>query len=185
MVKSCFKILLILGGLGLAAIVGLVVIVGNNDGPDSNGTGASEGEPTTPSYYIGDIVKVQDVSWTVLEVEDHGDRLKSDNAFQEDARSSGRFIEVRFQVESLSTDGSMFGGVPLRDSRGRDYDPFEDRIWYLPDDQTCVLENLNPNVPKVCAEIYEVAADAEGLTFVATDLNPFMGGEAEIQLRQE
>lgn len=183
--KSCFKVLLILGGLGLAAIVGLVVIVGTNNEPGSDRNGVTEGETSAPSYYIGDIVKVQDVSWTVLEIEDHGDRLESDNAFQEDARTAGRFIEVRFQVESLSTDGSMYGGVPLRDSRGRDYDPFEDRIWYVSDDQRCVMENLNPNVPKVCAEIYEVAADAEGLNFVATDLNPFMGGEAEIQLREK
>ena len=69
------------------------------------------------------------MAWTVLEVEDQGDQLKSDNSFQEDARTSGRFIEVTFRIEIFSTDGSMYGGVPLRDSRRRDYDPFENRKW--------------------------------------------------------
>ena len=37
-------------------------------------------------------------------------------------------------------------------------------------------------MPRVCVEIYELAADAEGLTLVETDLNPFTGGDSEIPM---
>ena len=204
--KSCLKFGLM--GLGLLVVIVIVVVVvfavGVDSPPSSPASGGSAAsgsadstatragsaakvvEPMTlPSFYVGDTVQVGKVAWTVLEALDHGNVLKSSNSFQDDAQTGGRFIEVKFQVVTSSLEGDTYAGVPLRDSKGRSFDPYDDRIWYLSEDLLCMFENLNPDVPRMCAEIYEVAADAEGLFFVATDLNPFMGGEVAIKLVRE
>ncbi len=152
-------------------------------------TNTSEPSPTetpipvpTSAPQVGEDVRVKDVRWRVLGAEDLGTELKSDNQFIDNVTTPGRFIQVRFEFENLTKDMLSFGGVSLRDSQIREYNDYSDALWFIPDNERCIFENINPNIPKTCTTIYEVAADAAGLVFVATDLAIFGNGEVEITL---
>jgi len=153
-------------------------------------TNTSEPSPTetpipapTSAPQVGEDVRVKDVRWRILGVEDLGIELKSDNQFIDNVTTPGRFIQVRFEFENLTKDMLSFGGVPLRDSQGREYTDNSDTYWIVPDNERCIFEKINPNIPKTCTTIYEVAADAAGLVFVVTDLEIFENNESEIDLR--
>jgi hypothetical protein len=45
--------------------------------------------------------------WKIFAAENLGATLKSDNAFIEDRTTSGRFVQVRFEMENLSKDLAM------------------------------------------------------------------------------
>lgn len=132
---------------------------------------------------VGEDVRVDEVRWRMLSAEDLGDTLSSDNRFVDSKTTSGRFIQIRFEIENLSNDMLTFGGVDLVDNRGREFASYSEAIMFLPDGENCsFMENLNPNIPKICTVIYEVAADAAGLKIVASDLKIFGSDEKEIDL---
>ena len=132
---------------------------------------------------MGEDVRVDEVRWRMLSAEDLGDTLSSDNRFVDSKTTSGRFIQIHFEIENLSNDMLTFGGVDLVDNRGREYASYSESFMFLPDEEECsFIENLNPNIPKICTVIYEVAADAAGLKIVASDLKIFGSDEKEIDL---
>ena len=127
--------------------------------------------PAAPSaYQVGDDVRVDEVRWKVLEAADLGKTLKSTNQFVKDKTTSGRFVRVRFELENLSKDMLTFAGLDLVDDQGRTFKPSSDAFQFIPSEESCVLENLNPNVAKSCTAIYEVPANATGLKAQAGDL---------------
>jgi len=72
-------------------------------------TSAEETTPsqTTPSettYGIGDVVKFDDSKWIVVAAKDNGSILKSNNMFQKEASTDGKFITVRFKVKNLTLE---------------------------------------------------------------------------------
>ena len=132
---------------------------------------------------VGEDVRVDEVRWHVLSAEDLGDTLSSDNRFVDSKTTAGRFIRVRFEIENLSNDLLTYGGLDLVDNRDREYTSYSESFMFLPDEEECsFIENLNPNIPKICTVIYEVAADAAGLKIVASDLKIFGSDEKEIDL---
>ena len=139
--------------------------------------------PPTPAYrQVGTDVIVSEARWFVFSAEDLGNELTSDNPFIDPERTAGKFIQVRFQVENRSSDLLSFGGIPIRDSAGREFSSYSGSYGFIPDGENCIFENLNPNVPKDCTFIYEVATDASGLLLVVTDLEPFESGEDLVYL---
>ena len=132
---------------------------------------------------VGEDVRVDEVRWHVLSAEDLGDTLSSSNRFVDSKTTAGRFIQVRFEIENLSNDLLSYGGLDLVDNRGREYASYSESFMFLPDEEECsFIENLNPNIPKICTVIYEVAADAAGLKIVVSDLKIFGSDEKEIDL---
>ena len=132
---------------------------------------------------VGEDVRVDEVRWHVLSAEDLGDTLSSDNRFVDSKTTAGRFIRVRFEIENLSNDLLTYGGLDLVDNRDREYTSYSESFMFLPDEEECsFIENLNPNIPKICTVIYEVAADAAGLKIVVSDLKIFGSDEKEIDL---
>ena len=132
---------------------------------------------------MGEDVRVDEVRWRVLSAEDLGNTLSSSNMFVDSKTTAGRFVRVRFEIENLSNDLLTYGGVDLVDNRGREYASYSESFMFLPDGEECYfIENLNPNIPKICTVIYEVAADAADLKIVVSDLRIFGSGEKEIDL---
>lgn len=131
---------------------------------------------------IGQDVTVDEVRWKILSAEDLGDTLTSDNQYIDPKKTSGRFIRVQFEMENLSKDMLSFGGMDLVDNQNREFKSYSGSFGFVPDDQACVFENLNPNITKPCTVIYEVPGNAAGLKAKVGDLKLLGGAEAFIDL---
>ena len=138
--------------------------------------------PFTPMPVVGQNVLVGDVRWKILSAENLGNQLLSDNQFVDPLNTAGKFIKVRFEIENRSKDMQSFLGFDLVDSQGREFTASSDAIMFIDNNESCILENLNPNLPKVCTVIYEVPAGASGLKAYVGDLSMFGGAEAMIEL---
>jgi hypothetical protein len=136
-----------------------------------------------PVFTIGTDVMVGDVRWKFLSAENLGNVLTSGNQFIEDKTTAGKFIKVRFEMENRSNDMLTYTGINLVDSQGRSFTDYSEQYMYLPDNETCTfIENLNPNVPRACTVIFEVAPDAVGLQANVGDFEMFGSAEAFINL---
>jgi hypothetical protein len=155
-------------------------------------SGPTEPEPTsapeptiapTPAPAIGQDVRVGDIRWKVLSAENLGNTLKSDNEFIKDLKTSGVFIKVRFEIENLSNDMVSYSGADLADDKERKFKHSSEAFSFIPDEeQSLIVTNLNPNLTKTITEIYEVPANATGMSFYVGDLALFGGEEAMIDL---
>ena len=136
----------------------------------------------TPPPAVGVDVLVGEVRWKIISVENLGNTVKSSNTFIEDLTTSGMFIKIHLEVENRSKDMLTYAGLDLVDSQGREYTSSSDAIMLIDNNETCVFENLNPNIVKVCTHIYEVPIDATGLKAKTGDLEIFGAEEAVIDL---
>jgi hypothetical protein len=183
-VKKMFKGCLVV--VGLVVVLGIVGAVLGGRGATSTATqGTEAGAPTVAapqSYAVGQDVTVDEMRWKIVSVEDLGSTLQSDNQFVTERTSSGRWVRVRFEMENLSKDMLSFAGLDLVDAQGRTLKPSSDAIQFIAPEESCILENLNPNVAKTCTVIYEVPANATGLQAQVTDLKLLGGSETLIDL---
>lgn len=132
---------------------------------------------------IGQDVFVGDVRWRVLSAENLGSTLTSATPLINDITTPGKFIRVRLEVENLSSGLLSYGGVNLIDSQGRSFIASSRVYLFVPDNEECVIiVNLNPNVPRICTEIFEVAANSTGLHAKVGDLEIIDDEEALIDL---
>lgn len=136
-------------------------------------------EPTAVAYTVGQDVQVDEVRWKILQAEDLGQTVKSDNQFIKDLNTAGRFVRVRLEVENLSKDMLTFAGVDLKDDQGRTFKSSSDAIMLIPSEEQCVLVNLNPNVAKTCTMIYEIPQNAQHLRMEVGDLK-ILGNKSEL-----
>jgi len=170
----------------LLAICGAGYFIMNGRGDDAGSTAqtnSNDGQQAAPANYsVGQDVQVGEVRWKILSVTDEGQTLKSDNQFIDDLTTSARFVRVTFEMENLSKDMLSFAGLDLVDDQNREFTRSSDAISFIENGQECILENLNPNVPKVCQDIYEIPANAIGLKARAGDLKLFGNNEALIDL---
>jgi hypothetical protein len=197
-VKKMFKGCLVV--VGLVVVLGIVgAVLGGRSGgtatqPNSAAVApaattqqsdAATSPPTEAapqSYTIGQDVTVDEMRWKIVSAEDLGNTLESDNQFVTERTSSGRWVRVRFEMENLSKDMLSFAGLDLVDAQGRTLKPSSDAIQFIAPEESCILENLNPNVAKTCTVIYEVPANATGLQAQVTDLKILGGSETLIDL---
>jgi hypothetical protein len=198
-VKKLFKGCLVL--VGVVVVLGVIgAALGTRGGSASQPTAAAlpgatqptaqeatappaaTAAPTAQAATVGQDVRVDEVRWKVLEAEALGKQLKSTNQFIKDKTTSGQFVRVRFELENLSKDLLTFAGLDLVDDQGRTFKPSSDVIGFIPSEELCVLENLNPNVAKTCTAIYEVPANATGLKAQVGDLKLLGNQSALIDL---
>jgi hypothetical protein len=190
--------------VGLVVILGVIGAVLGRGSQSNTGSGGSATQPTAAAiqavaqpaeqsaptaapaataapkaFGVGEDVRVDEVRWKILEALDLGTTLKSDNQFVKDKTTSGRFVKVRFELENLSKDMLTFAGLDLLDNQDRTFKPSSDAFQFIPSEEACVFENLNPNVAKSCSAIYEVPANASGLKAQAGDLK-ILGGESAL-----
>lgn len=132
---------------------------------------------------IGEDVIVGAVRWRVLEAQRLGNRLDSDNQFIDPLVTNEQFILVRVEVENRDNDSRTFFEGDIADDQGRTFKSVS-ASSFIENSEWCLLEQLNPNIAKICTNIYEVSQDASGFRLVVGDL-AFFGDEAEIDLQLE
>lgn len=135
-----------------------------------------------PLQTVGQNVIVDKVRWKILSVDNLGNRVASTNSFIKDKVTSGKFIKVHFEIENRSKDMLSFAGLDLIDSKGRKYTRSSESFPGIESDETCFIENLNPNITKTCVHVFEVPADATGLKASVGDLKILGDAEALIDL---
>lgn len=135
------------------------------------------------SYKIGNMIKFDDSQWVVVGARNDGGTLRSNNMFQKDAKTEGKFIMVRFKVKNLTDkEDRIFDTPRLIDSSGREFREYDDQAFYIPDGaETLEMEALPAGMTKEFYAVYEVPADAKGLKFQARSLGVF-GDKALIEL---
>ena len=188
-------ILVIIGGCCLCCF-GLAVVAAMNE--DSSVSRApTRARPTrirvTPTtapvpasgetHNINEDVFVGQIRWKVLEATDLSNHLESQNQFTQPLQTSGKFIRVRFEIENRSGEAKMFSSVNLVDSSGRKFEGNSDaEIGFIDSNERCMLQQLNPNLPRVCTKIFEVPLDAKGLKLEVGDLDLLGTNSAVINL---
>lgn len=140
--------------------------------PEAKGADHSKDEAKMAAK-IGDTVKFKDSEWTVIKAEDKGTTLKSNNQFQEAAKSDGgKFIVVAFKVKNLGQKEERILDHPkLKDSQGSEFGTIDMQSIYIPDGKkTMGLEALPSSLVKEFWAVYEVAGDSKGLQFMAREV---------------
>lgn len=131
--------------------------------------------PATVAASGGEVIKVGEVSWQLIEAESLGQTLKSDNAFINDLTTKAQFIRIKFMMENSGKETITYTGINLVDADGRSYKPSSDAIMLIANDEQCILEQINPGITRHCTVVYEVSADATGIQIQFSDLNMFNG----------
>jgi hypothetical protein len=118
-------------------------------------------------FKIGENVIIDNKTrWKVLSVKNLGSTLTSTNPFIESKTTTGKFIQVRFEVENISKDLESVGNVGLVDFQGREYVPASGVSFWIPnEEQLFLIDNINPNITKTYTVIFDIAKDATGLKF--------------------
>jgi len=119
-----------------------------------------------PAAKINDLVKLHDSEWVVLGAEDLGKTAVSNNRFQKDAQTEGRFIRVHFRVTNRTKkEERLLINVPvIVDSQGREFKHIDGESFYIPNGaKTLSMEALPPDIGKEFYEVYEVSAGASEL----------------------
>ena len=161
---------------------------GTGTSEKKSGSTAAEEEKNTPSSRqiigeVGEDVIIKDMRWKILEVKDLGNTLKSDNQFTEDLTTSGKFIMVRFEYENQGKKMKSLSTVNIIDNKDREYTPSSDAYSFISDKERIILlENINPGIIKIGVAIFDVAPDANGLKYVASDLELFSNEKGYIDL---
>ena len=133
---------------------------------------------TTRFYLVDEDVRVGDMCWRVLSVEELGQELRNEEG--ESATTEGRFVKVQFGLLNLGSVTLGYTGVILQDSENRKYSHFGERLEFIDDEQKCPpalipprTYSLKPNTPTTCTAIHEVAGEAEQFVLLASDLEGF------------
>jgi hypothetical protein len=173
----------------IVLLVSLALACGSSGSSSSGGNEQSESKPAEPavaeparSYAVGEDVTVGEVHWKVLESKDLGKELKSDNEFMKPKTTGGKFVLIRLEVENQKDKAASYAGVNLVDSKDRTFERYTEQFGYIPENETCMLEQLNPNIVKTCSEIFELPGDANGIKVKLGDLEIFGGKEALVEL---
>lgn len=181
-------IAVIVGGIvlcgGCFLLGGLAAITGGDTSTAGQGDGPARGrdQAVPVSYGVNQDVQVGEVRWKILEAQDLGPTLTGGQGSEKEKTTAGRWVRVHFEFENLSSDMQSFSGIKVVDDQGREFTASSDVFSFFPEPEWCVLENINPNVPKTCTHIYEVPANATSLKLVVTDLEMFGSEEAQIDL---
>lgn len=148
----------------------------------SSSAGTSNSAPAQ-KFAIGDTVELNDSSWVVIEARDMGSRL-SGGMFSEAKQSEGKFIYVRYKVtNNTNEEQSVLFTPAVQDSKGRRFEEMDDLEFYLPEGQTgMTMEQLPSGLPKTFSAIFEVPADASGISFLTRNFDAWSKSEKSVEL---
>ena len=126
-----------------------------------------EEEEAKGTAEMGETVTFDDSEWVVLEARDAGATLKSNNQFQEDAKTDGKFVIVKFKVKNKGKkEDQLFLKLELLDDDGREFRQRDEAAFYVPKGaKTIGLEALPPSMAKEFWTVFEIPADSKGLRF--------------------
>lgn len=144
--------------------------------PPSGTTAPSPGTTEKVFYSVGQDVILGKARWRVLSARDRGSVLKASESLYpmlaKDKVSTGRFIEVAFEVENIGEVTEDFVSAPtVLDSKDREFESAEGCWDWIPDEKRWFFPKLPPGVRKQFIEIYEVSQDATGLKLKIRDIS--------------
>ena len=130
---------------------------------------------TQQAYKIGDKITFEDSEWMIVSAKLLGKMARSNNQFQEDAVTDGKFILVSFKIKNLTNKEDRILNAPkLIDSQGREFKDYDNEAFYIPNNaKTLIMDALPSNITKQFYALYEVAADSKQLKFQARALSAF------------
>ncbi len=154
----------------MVIVIGITLLACTDKNKKNKDGAKEEAKDQTPK--IGDEVSFKDSKWVVLKAEDKGTTLRSNNQFQGDAQTTGKFILVHFKVTNLDKKEQRIINTPkLIDSTGREFKDYDNQAFFIPDGaKTMAVEALPSSLTKEFYAVYEVPADAKGLRFQTRDL---------------
>jgi hypothetical protein len=117
------------------------------------------------SARVGESLKLDDSTWTVIDVKDVGKKVEPNTAFAEPKETAGRFVLVRYKVTNTQKKAeSVLEPPKLVDDKSRETERMTSEALYVPPKtQTLGIEMLEPNVEREYATIFEATPDAKGL----------------------
>ena len=153
------------------------------EGFASPGEGGRDGaEAGSGSFGVGQDVIVGNVRWTILEAQDLGNTMPGIDEFTDPRTTNGRFIRIRLEVENRGSEALSLTDIDLVDAQGRTFQNETGVYGYVPDQEVCFLEQLNPNLPRTCTFLFQVPPDASDLQASVGDLQLFGSKDALISL---
>ena len=122
---------------------------------------------------IGEKITFNDSEWIVTDAQIKGKSMKSNNPFQEDATTEGKFVIVAFKIKNLSNKEERILDTPkIVDSQGREFREYDKGSFYIPENgKTLIMDALPSGLQKQFYAVYEVADDAKGFKFQARALS--------------
>lgn len=123
-------------------------------------------KPTaTPLPGVGDAIILDGVTLKVTRAEDAGQTF-STNERETPVTTSGKFVWLTVEVTNTGKEPIALHAPNLTDSAGREFTTHEDSVWYMPHDELCAFDTLNPGLTKTCSYLFELPADVTGIAAV-------------------
>lgn len=99
-------------------------------------------------------------------------------------KPTGKFVVINVRVENLDKEMKTVSGLKLVDNQNREFISYSKSslLKNLGAEPLFLISNINPNVPLVFADVYEVPADAKGLKLRVGDLSLLGSDEGFIDL---
>ena len=126
---------------------------------------------------VGEEVIVGDVKWKVLKAWIPTQLTN----YSGPVKTSGKFLVINVVVENLGKELKSVTDLKVVDDQNREFISYSGSFGLngLGAEPLYLLSNLNPNVPYTFADVYEIPADAKGLTLRLGDLE-FLGSDEGI-----
>lgn len=152
---------------------------------NSDTVNSAETEPKTEmekikTVKVGEEIIVGDVKWKVLKAWIPTQLTN----YSGPVKTSGKFLVVNVEVENLGKDLKSVTDLKVTDDQNREFISYSGSFGLnnLGADALYLLSNLNPNVPYTFADVYEIPADAKGLTLRVGDLEILGSDEGIVDL---
>ena len=148
-------------------IMVLAALLACKGGSGSGGSGSSGG-----SGKLGEAIKLDESTWTVIEAKDLGKDLKATSEFGEAKKTTGKFLQIHYKVTNNGKKQETLLETPkVLDKGGREFGHVEMESDYIPKgSKAAILETLQPSMEKDFYTVIEIPADASGLKVQLTDL---------------
>jgi hypothetical protein len=138
------------------------------------------------SYALNQPVTVgSNATWTVLAAKSLGSSLPATMSRSGTARTTtGKFVQVEFTLENKGDKiyNTLSASATIVDSKNREFKPMDGYWDYVPQAQDFNNIDLKPTLPKSFAVIYDVPADATGLSLKVSEFAVFSPRTALINL---
>lgn len=114
-------------------------------------------------------VDVEGINWRLTSAKNLGSSLKPKYSFDDNCKTSGKFIKITFTVKNNRTEMESLSDLYLYDSKKNQYNTSTDANDCV-ENTIYILDNINPGIKKSYTAVYEVPKDAKGFRLEVTDL---------------
>lgn len=147
-----------------------IIIIYNSIFPGSSSSEKITENSEVEFYSKGDLVQLSDSEWILVDSENVGNILYSNNFLVDNKTTNGKFISITFTIKNISQTEIEFNPFISRqhpnlyDSKGREFKYIDDLYAFLPKgsvstDSYSANTTIPPGIEREFYAIYEVARD--------------------------